>query len=102
MIRRPPRSPLFPYTTLSRSQPPTRDAEPDPPLRLHEREPQPPPQADSPPLSPQRLHRRGGVALAQRREVRQTAAFARATRWFQSARNCSSPDRKSTRLNSSH
>src|SRR2546425_5264177 len=80
MIRRPPRSPLFPYTTLSRSQRPIRDVEAELPLRLHEREPQPPPQADSPPLSPQRLHRRGGVALAQRREVRQTAAFARATR----------------------
>ena len=70
---------------------PIRDVEAELLLRLHEREPQPPPQADPPPLTPQRLHRRGGVALAQRREVGQTAAFARATRWFQSARNCSSP-----------
>src|SRR2546422_6626476 len=52
MIRRPPRSTLFPYTTLFRS-------------------------AAS--LAPQRLHRRRGVAQGERRQVRHTSAFARAT-----------------------
>src|SRR5207249_12088643 len=73
------------------SERPVGDGEAELALGLHEREPQPPPQADPPALSPQRLHRGRSVALAQRREVCQTAAFARATRLFQSARNCSSP-----------
>src|SRR3989449_1830574 len=60
-------------------------------LGLQQREPEPPPQPDPPALAPQRLHRRGGVARAERRGVGQTGAFARATRLFQSARNCSSP-----------
>src|SRR2546427_12118084 len=37
MIRRPPRSTLFPYTTLFRSRPPFADAEDDRPARLGER-----------------------------------------------------------------
>src|SRR2546430_11466856 len=70
MIRRPPRSTLFPYTTLFRSP---RDTLPGTP------------QLPSPPcLSPTRRWRSGGELSADRR-VAQT-----------------SPDRKSTRLNSSH
>src|SRR2546427_1484020 len=73
------------------------DVEPQLLLGLHQREPEAPPQPDAPALAPQRLHRGGGVAGPERRRVRQTAAFARATSLLQSAR-----DRKSTRLNSSH
>src|SRR3989441_3135271 len=117
MIRRPPRSTLFPYTTLFRShvvpqallilgraveigvvevpaelgQRAIGDVETELLLGLQQREPEPPPQPDPPALAPQRLHRRGGVARAERRGVGQTGAFARATRLFQSARNCSSP-----------
>src|SRR5213593_4133376 len=67
------------------------DVEPELLLGLQQREPEPPPQPDPPALAPQRLHRGGGVAGAERRGVGQTGAFARATRLFQSARNCSSP-----------
>src|SRR3989449_918273 len=67
------------------------DVEPQLLLGLHQREPEAPPQPDAPALAPQRLHRRGGVAGPERRRVRQTAAFARATSLLQSARNCCSP-----------
>src|SRR2546430_4450980 len=80
MIRRPPRSPLFPYTTLFRSPPPADAAR----VRVHVaradraprgpggRHPDPPPRHDGP-----------GVAASQPGLLRQG-------------------DRKSTRLNSSH
>src|SRR5206468_886447 len=67
------------------------DVEPQLLLGLHQGEPEAPPQPDAPALAPQRLHRGGGVAGPERRRVRQTAAFARATSLLQSARNCSSP-----------
>src|SRR3712207_9177380 len=95
MIRRPPRSTLFPYTTLFRSrQPrvplPVRDRQRQravPELRQVLRHPPPP---ERPPR--QRLHPRGvdqrqldQVAVHLREEVAQVQV-----------------DRKSTRLNSSH
>src|SRR5919198_2916739 len=60
-------------------------------LRFHEREPQPAPEIDATPLAPQRLHGGRGVPRGERGDPVQTAAFARATSVFQSARNCSSP-----------
>src|SRR3989442_8992166 len=75
MIRRPPRSTLFPYTTLFRSRPSA--ATEDEPHRS---------QVATPPLLPSGVLRctsgRAGAAEEQRRKQL--------------------PDRKSTRLNSSH
>src|SRR2546422_8241971 len=72
MMRRPPRSTLFPYTTLFRSRPPQRRL-PDGGAHL-----------DRAPLAPLgRLARREAAAPVPRDPVRQR-------------------DRKSTRLNSSH
>src|SRR3712207_8250946 len=77
MIRRPPRSTLFPYTTLFRSRPERRGEE-DPGRRLHDRVGR---VAD------------GGPARADGHRPRpQLAPRARAV----------GLDRKSTRLNSSH
>src|SRR5687768_17908376 len=77
MLRRPPRSPLFPYTTLFRSL-----AQPaDPPLPP----PRPGPSAAPDPLPPPRPDR--SPEQIQDSTVRPDAA---------------EPDRKSTRLNSSH
>src|SRR2546426_9273065 len=80
MIRRPPRSTLFPYTTLFRSYP--RHVAP-PPLQLggHARKRR----QDAAVLAGVVRRRRG-------RDPRRTRAQLRAVR----------PDRKSTRLNSSH
>src|SRR3712207_8193171 len=72
MIRRPPRSTLFPYTTLFRSMPPTRGH----PTRGH-----PPGAALSPPQSSSTPRERGPPL---------------------SDRSATLLDRKSTRLNSSH
>src|SRR5258705_9929027 len=77
MIRRPPRSTLFPYTTLFRSQSRRRVA-----LRRW-REKRPP-----------RARRRAGVGGPRAGATRQRRALRR-----RGARN---RDRKSTRLNSSH
>src|SRR5258708_11496382 len=77
MIRRPPRSTLFPYTTLFRSQ-----AHPEGVRRYH---------------SPSRRKRGGCVGAVIH------SALGR--RWHidrQSPRLRNRPDRKSTRLNSSH
>src|SRR2546426_6712831 len=76
MIRRPPRSTLFPYTTLFRSHPrgrtrPAADARTRPSPGAGGREP-----------GPERGGRRG--------------------RWRRDSRGSSLGDRKSTRLNSSH
>src|SRR2546427_4264110 len=71
MIRRPPRSTLFPYTTLFRSHPGAA-----PPVPIETLAPAPPP----PPARP--------VAQPARPAAARTAA--------------ETPDRKSTRLNSSH
>src|SRR2546430_12400822 len=87
MIRRPPRSTLFPYTTLFRSQ-----AEGEEALRLVGA-------AD-----------RAPVALSPGLEERVMAAVRshaappgnRAWRWLNTPREVELRDRKSTRLNSSH
>src|SRR5438270_11263485 len=60
-------------------------------LALHQGEPQAAPQTDATALAPERLHRGRGVSGRERRDPAQTAAFARATNLFQSARNCSTP-----------
>src|SRR3712207_7712682 len=79
MIRRPPRSTLFPYTTLFRS-----------PARLHAEQPRPPPE---PQLG------RGHAAHARRRQMAQLVYEHRQCELEYVA---DKQDRKSTRLNSSH
>src|SRR3712207_7236210 len=74
MIRRPPRSTLFPYTTLFRSDRPVRRDQPDQPGRQRVDEPDGPPRVA--------VLVRAGANLVQRVPLGQ--------------------DRKSTRLNSSH
>src|SRR3989449_3541335 len=77
MIRRPPRSTLFPYTTLFRSDPPAR--------RL--------------------LRRRGAQADLRARlalRTRRVRFLARPHRPVREGRHGRGTDRKSTRLNSSH
>src|SRR2546422_6453450 len=89
MIRRPPRSTLFPYTTLSRS------------LYLRQ-EPDPPPLP--PPTWPVFMRTDGA-----RRDL-QDAIFAAWAAWHEGDDSCDQggprplpeQDRKSTRLNSSH
>src|SRR2546427_8873271 len=84
MIRRPPRSTLFPYTTLFRSQEQQRPA-----LDVE----------GSNPLSVSALaHDR--VPLIQRSQ--QSIVFSTADRGHRSLVGLTPPDRKSTRLNSSH
>src|SRR3712207_8059323 len=84
MIRRPPRSTLFPYTTLFRSQPQPLEAGTDPLAlfggRLDEREPQ---ATDAVPEQVERAFDRDRVRHDLEDLVRRV-------------------DRKSTRLNSSH
>src|SRR5258708_10773757 len=85
MIRRPPRSTLFPYTTLFRSIPPL--AAPSPPSRADER---PAPSA---------------AALDERRLTttrQETLAPVQPQPAAEGAGRSSARDRKSTRLNSSH
>src|SRR3712207_7424937 len=80
MIRRPPRSTLFPYTTLFRSRvPPTGAAPDDPDLPVAGR------------LGAQPVH--GRFAVGRHLRVRHAASLAVLRRDL---------DRKSTRLNSSH
>src|SRR5688572_24090475 len=68
-----------------------RDLEAELFLRFHQGQPEAAPQTDAPALAPQRLHRGRGVPHGQRGDPVQTAALARATSLFQSARNCSRP-----------
>src|SRR5256885_13023739 len=77
MIRRPPRSTLFPYTTLFRSEPVPR---PDLPCRYE------------------------GAGRQQRQaELRDRRKAVRGPKLLQARHDCSQElDRKSTRLNSSH
>src|SRR3712207_8664512 len=84
MIRRPPRSTLFPYTTLFRSAPTAADVAARPQRRL------PPHAADL--LRPRRQARRDRRGHRARRPA--------VPRHLLTDR--SEPDRKSTRLNSSH
>src|SRR5256885_10738962 len=81
MIRRPPRSTLFPYTTLFRSTHVRRGSEP-------------PPRAVS--------GRESRLDSAVDRVTRPPAAQDRAARVGRAARARGARDRKSTRLNSSH
>src|SRR3712207_7341578 len=81
MIRRPPRSTLFPYTTLFRSQ--RADRQPEAEQELVGRRP------DAPGAGPGRVVDRQG-------------AHGRGTSPLGRAAACASRDRKSTRLNSSH
>src|SRR3712207_7927622 len=81
MIRRPPRSTLFPYTTLFRSPHPPPAEQPDPDRRGRRRQD------------------RGGGGLRPAGGRRRRARVAEEHRG-QGARP--GPDRKSTRLNSSH
>src|SRR3712207_7069688 len=94
MIRRPPRSTLFPYTTLFRSAHGERqlDARPREPARERALRARPPEGA------PGRAPRRLGLG-----DVRQRPRAAHARRALAPARgDDDGPDRKSTRLNSSH
>src|SRR3712207_8994753 len=88
MIRRPPRSTLFPYTTLFRSRLPG-----DRPARKQE----------GAELELEAhgatVRRRNGVARAENARVDATAAIER---FLESPALAESTDRKSTRLNSSH
>src|SRR2546422_8596737 len=83
MIRRPPRSTLFPYTTLFRSQ--HRDGAAEAVIRLRQLE------ADRPPT--EHDEPRGQRWLIERGDVRQEARVVESG---------NRRDRKSTRLNSSH
>src|SRR3712207_6914594 len=82
MIRRPPRSTLFPYTTLFRSIHPFPQPSPKPAAEPHSPQPGPPqgPHSDS-------------TLQAQRESSPQSPHLGSPT---------PPPDRKSTRLNSSH
>src|SRR2546429_6729276 len=84
MIRRPPRSPLFPYTTLFRSE----REEGHPGNSVHRRQ--------GPPLPP-RLAPRAHNRLVRPGQGRQRLVLRRGNGRAESER-----DRKSTRLNSSH
>src|SRR2546430_13805912 len=57
MIRRPPRSTLFPYTTLFRSHPTTLDIPFAPRLAQSRKEAAPPPVADGTAQAPRSIHR---------------------------------------------
>src|SRR3712207_7349932 len=81
MIRRPPRSTLFPYTTLFRSTRPTR-------TRRSRKECPREPALHSGERSPPRLRRLEAVAQSRHRRRREAVPQG--------------GDRKSTRLNSSH
>src|SRR5437762_3728409 len=74
MIRRPPRSPLFPYTTLFRS-----------------------PWSSGPQVVGQ-----GSGGHCTRRRLHEGAAAPGGSAGIGGARSCGTGDRKSTRLNSSH
>src|SRR3712207_8147509 len=89
MIRRPPRSTLFPYTTLFRSEPPS-----DSPPAAEEaqvidlRDEETPSEVPEPPVQP------ATRTNAPKKATKQPAAAQQ--------REIAEPDRKSTRLNSSH
>src|SRR5256885_7546761 len=86
MIRRPPRSPLFPYTTLFRSE-----AAEDGVVVLHHRQ-RPASIEDLPRQDGEVLVQRGAAILEHRRQRDLPSLRERRERG----------DRKSTRLNSSH
>src|SRR3712207_6987506 len=86
MIRRPPRSTLFPYTTLFRS---LRDLPgPRADMRTHAEDPA----------------RRIGIPSRQRRDPSGTLLGGGVSEWPKehASKACEGADRKSTRLNSSH
>src|SRR5256885_12081074 len=85
MIRRPPRSTLFPYTTLFRSRPAARQR-----AAVQDR-------LDA--VSDAGAHRGGGQRFAG---VRPGGAVTAARRGIAAGRFALPTDRKSTRLNSSH
>src|SRR3712207_9296511 len=95
MIRRPPRSTLFPYTTLFRSR------EPERPHAAHAHRRLFPGRVD-----PERAQRREQErVVTARREPGEGAAAARERRPYQrllTDLQIARQDRKSTRLNSSH
>src|SRR5256885_9339089 len=93
MIRRPPRSTLFPYTTLFRSTLMGGDA-----LKLHLRTAAL--LATLPQIDPRELHALGD-ALGSSDRVALAAFVDSVDRWI-SDRLRADEDRKSTRLNSSH
>src|SRR3712207_7364631 len=94
MIRRPPRSTLFPYTTLFRSEGGVHEGRHDPLLRGDRRGADPAPARPS--ADPQALPERGrGPALLREAVPVAPARLGEDRRGLQ-------PDRKSTRLNSSH
>src|SRR3712207_6871431 len=82
MIRRPPRSTLFPYTTLFRSRPACGGGVPA--------------------ARPRGRRRRGATGLAVRADLEAGAAAAPADAHAVQLRPGGQQDRKSTRLNSSH
>src|SRR5256885_13178294 len=84
MIRRPPRSPLFPYTTLSRSEA----------VHVENRHAAAPPDGTSrvEPLDHAGIRQQGRKELARQRQRMQA----------QPVSGLVAEDRKSTRLNSSH
>src|SRR3712207_9592538 len=95
MIRRPPRSTLFPYTTLFRSDEAERDARVHGArLRIDDRAVPGPatPQRGAPPLAP---------AAARRPRALRAVRFVSRGAWRHQLL-ASAEDRKSTRLNSSH
>src|SRR2546429_5322968 len=90
MIRRPPRSTLFPYTTLSRSGDPAGEERPEP------REAAPVAADDGV------LHRFVGGGQDVEQQEDEDADGDRVEPGAQARRRLAHPDRKSTRLNSSH
>src|SRR2546427_5657374 len=81
MIRRPPRSTLFPYTTLFRSEAPESGGHHGP---------------------PDFSQARAGDRSVDAAPVRRAAGEVRCRRRSAGEGGCGGPDRKSTRLNSSH
>src|SRR2546430_13571649 len=103
MIRRPPRSTLFPYTTLFRSNPYVRRREDQRRARAAGRPYEPPLEH---PLLKEALAETLGVILYQDQVLQVCQALAGFTASVSASASlrsgCSSGDRKSTRLNSSH
>src|SRR3712207_9330908 len=95
MIRRPPRSTLFPYTTLFRSGPGAPDLGLLPPAGA------PGGRAPLDLRDPQRPTRPGRARTVAARTLVGSGAHWSSKGWTR-PRSSLSPDRKSTRLNSSH
>src|SRR3712207_8755980 len=88
MIRRPPRSTLFPYTTLFRSYDKYNHGEGDPLMPAHQANAKVPKGVSGVLLRAMALHSRDRIASA--------------AEMLQALSDVASVDRKSTRLNSSH